>query len=88
MNQNPNKLPKPSAQRARISREGDDADYCRAKAHDLIEAAIDKPIGNERALLERSAAGWAMRAEQLHRSDARLFAELPEHGSEVGHVRL
>src|SRR5678816_284398 len=66
----------------------DTAEYCRAKAHDLVHTAIQKALGEERALLERSAAAWSMRAEQLHRSEARLAAEQPQSGSGLEHVRL
>jgi hypothetical protein len=45
-------------------------------------------MGIERSLLERSAAAWSMRAEQLLRSELRLVASPPEPGSEVEHVRL
>ena len=72
---------------ARAVAGGETAEYCRAKAHDLVQAAIDKSIENERSLLERSAAAWAMRADQLQRSEARLTAPAPP-GSEADHVRF
>jgi len=45
-------------------------------------------MGIERALLERGAAAWSMRAEQLSRAETRLVAKLPEPGSNVDDLRL
>jgi hypothetical protein len=72
---------------ARTVSGGETAQYGRAKAHDLVQAAIDKAIGNERSLLERSAAVWARRADQLQRSEARLAAPAGSE-SEADYVRL
>lgn len=72
---------------ARTVSGGETAEYCRAKAHDLVQAALDRATGNERSLMERNAAAWAMRADQLQRSERRLAAPAgPE--SEADHVRL
>ena len=82
------KNPRKAAGPGRSSHENDDAAHCRAKAQALVQTAIDTPMGIERSLIERSAAAWSMRAEQLQRSEMRLAASLPEPGSEVDHVRL
>ncbi len=49
--------------------------YCSAKALAILQAAVRMPSGIERAALERGAAGWSMRAEQLYRSETR-FAQV------------
>jgi hypothetical protein len=72
---------------ARTVSRGETAEYCRAKAHDLVQAALDRATGNERSLMERNAAAWAMRADQLQRSERRLAAPAVP-GSEADHVRL
>jgi hypothetical protein len=72
---------------ARTVSGGETAEYCRAKAHDLVQAALDRATGNERSLMERNAAAWAMRADQLQRSERRLAAPAGP-GSEADHVRL
>ena len=51
--------------------------YCSARALNLLQAAVRMPGGVERTELERGAAGWSMRAEQLSRSEARLAQPLP-----------
>ena len=76
-----------SAEPAQTVSGGETAEYCRAKAHDLVQAALDRATGNERSLLERNAAAWAMRADQLQRSERRLAAPAVP-GSEADHVRL
>ena len=88
MKKTPRKAPQPTRRPGRSPHENDDAAHCRAKAQALVQTAIDTPMGIERSLLERSAAAWSMRAEQLLRSELRLVASPPEPGSEVEHVRL
>jgi hypothetical protein len=39
---------------------------------------MKKPPGEERALLERSAAAWSMRADQLRRGETRCCDEARE----------
>lgn len=73
---------------AQGSAKRDSAKACRDKAVENLALAVSMPTGAERALLERTAAAWSMRAVQLERPEARLAAELPESGSEVDHVRL
>ena len=48
-----------------ISHKRDTAEACREKATSNLALAINMPNGNERLVLERSAAAWSMRAEQL-----------------------
>lgn len=60
------------------------AESCRDKAQALIQSAIGKPAGNERSLLERSAAAWSMRAEQLQRSETRKAAGLAGSKAKIG----
>lgn len=62
-----------------MRRDGNDPEYCRTKAHDLVRAALGTAMGNERALLERSAAAWSMRADQLQRGKARLAIPADAH---------
>jgi hypothetical protein len=71
VNPNSDKVQEPSGPTKRVTVTDDSAESCRAKANALLQAAIDKPLGEERALLERSAAAWSMRADQLYRSEAR-----------------
>ena len=60
------------------SLKGDSSGNCRAKAHEFFQAAMKKPPGEERALLERSAAAWSMRADQLRRGETRCCDEARE----------
>ena len=88
MNQKLNKSIDPAAHADVCTGDGDTAEYCRAKAHDLVQAAINRPPGDERLLLERSAAAWSMRAEQLNRRETRLTPPPAGPGPEVDDVRL
>jgi len=88
MKKNPRKTTESARQPEHAVHKNNTAEYCRAKAQALVQTAIETPMGIERSLLERSAAAWSMRAEQLHRGELRLAAELPEPGFEVDHVRL
>jgi hypothetical protein len=77
MNRKPHKVQEPSAATKQVAVARESAENCRAKAHDLVRTAIEKPFGEERSLLERSAAAWSMRADLLQRQEIRLTAELP-----------
>lgn len=46
--------------------------FCTAKALALLQSAVRMPSGIERTAFERGAAGWSMRAEQLHRNETRF----------------
>ena len=46
--------------------------FCTAKALALLQTAVRMPSGIERTAFERGAAGWSMRAEQLHRNETRF----------------
>lgn len=88
MNRKPHKVQEPSAETKQVAVARESAENCRAKAHDLVRTAIDKPFGEVRSLLERSAAAWSMRADLLQRQEIRLTAELPNPEGEANHVRL
>ena len=62
-----------------MRRDGNDPEYCRTKAHDLVRAALATAMGTECALLERSAAVWSMRADQLQRGKARRALPADAH---------
>jgi len=85
MKKTPRKTPRRPDQRGQRN---DTAAHCHAKAQSLVHAAINTPMGIERSLLERSAAAWSMRAEQLSRAETRLVAKLPDPGSTVDDLRL
>lgn len=56
-------------------RDSNSSAYCSAKALACLQAAVRIPGGIQRAALERSAAGWSMRAEQFHRRESRAAAQ-------------
>ena len=81
------KLPRGTAPRnGRTKR--DTAEECHDKAKANLLAAAEISVGNERTLLERSAAAWSMLAEKLEQDRTRLVARLPRRQSEADHVRL
>jgi hypothetical protein len=57
------------------SRRRDTAEACRGKAKDNLLLMANMPSGRHRELLERSAAAWSVRAEQLQREDERAALE-------------
>src|SRR4051794_5292355 len=50
----------------------DTAAGCREKATANLAQAVSLHTGHERTLLERSAAAWSMRAEQLQRQESKF----------------
>ena len=74
------KLPPGNGRRKR-----DTAEECHEKAKVNLLAAANMPAGNERILLERSAAAWNVLGEKLQLDRARLAAGL---NLEAEHVRL
>ena len=88
MDRKPDIVPSLGAQLGHPSRRRDTAEACRGKAKENLILAVSMPSGRQRALFERSAAAWAMRAEQLQRQETRLAAALPTPDHEVEHVRL
>lgn len=61
---------------------------CHEKARLNLMQAVYMPPGNQRSLLECSAAAWSMRAEQLQRQEARLAARVSSAEAEAEDVRL
>ena len=69
-------------------RKRDTAEECHHRAKENLLAAARMSAGNERTLLERSAAAWRMLAEKLKQDRTRLVATHPRPDSEAEHVRL
>jgi len=62
------------------------ATACREKAVENLALAVGMQAGEERSILERTAAAWSMRAVQLERHEARLAEHLRQQGSDADHV--
>ncbi|MFL6850366.1 MAG: hypothetical protein ACJ8EH_05860 [Sphingomicrobium sp.] len=62
------------------------ATACREKAVENLALAVGMQAGDERIVLERTAAAWSMRAVQLGRHEARLAQELQQEVLDVDHV--
>ena len=58
-------------------RKRDTAEACRQRVQEDRLFAVNMPAGNERTLLERSAAAWGMLAEKLELAEAKLAALHP-----------
>jgi hypothetical protein len=69
-------------------RKRDTAEECHHKAKENLLAAGQMSAGNERTLLERSAAAWSLRAEKLEQDRTRFLARLLRPDPEAEHVRL
>ena len=85
----PKSIPTPGETR-RGNRNRQTSVDCHEKARLNLVQAVDMPPGNQRSLLECSAAAWSMRAEQLQRQEARLAARVSraDGDAEAGHVQL
>ena len=70
------------------SRRRDTAEACREKVKDNLLLAVTVASGRQRELLERSAAAWSMRADQLQRQENRATLETPQFDSEARHLDL
>jgi hypothetical protein len=76
MTTDPHKQRPANGQLAHVNHRRDTAERCRDKAKDNLLLAVQMPGGDERTLLERSAAAWSIRAGQLERQETRLAPQL------------